>query len=97
MSSQSNQAPELNRADTSEAPMTGEDRFAKLPAQLNELLERGEISLEAFAVYTTMAEALSSTLDSNGGGSNVVPIDLDEREVSSIPRPRPRQRATWSW
>jgi hypothetical protein len=48
MSSQSNQSPELNRADTRETPMTGEDRFAKVPARLHELLERGEISLEAF-------------------------------------------------
>jgi hypothetical protein len=33
MSSQSNQAPELKRADTSEVPMTGEDRFAEVPAR----------------------------------------------------------------
>jgi hypothetical protein len=43
--------------------MTGEDRFANIPAQLDELLERGEISLEAFALYTAMAEALSLTPD----------------------------------
>ena len=51
-----------NRADT------GEDRFAKVPAQLNELLEHGEISPEAFAVYTAAAEdaARSSTVDSSG-------------------------------
>jgi hypothetical protein len=30
--------------------MTGEDRFANVPAQPDELLERGEISLEAFAL-----------------------------------------------
>jgi hypothetical protein len=41
MSSQSSQPAELNRADTSEAPMTGDDRFAKLPVRLHELLERG--------------------------------------------------------
>jgi len=51
------------------------DRFAKVPALLDDLLERGEISSEAFALYTAMAEALSS---------NVVPIDLDEREVSVL-------------
>jgi hypothetical protein len=66
MSSPSNQSPELNRADTSEAPMADEDRFAKVPVGLHELLECGEISLEAFALYTAMAEALSSTLDSSG-------------------------------
>ena len=57
MSSQMNRSPELNRADTSEAPVTGEDRFAKAPVQLQELLERGEISLEAFAVYSATADA----------------------------------------
>jgi hypothetical protein len=62
MSGQSNQSPEVNR-------------LAKVPVRLNELLERGEISPEAFALYTAMAEALSS---------NVVPIDLDEREVSVL-------------
>ena len=50
MSSPSNQSPELNRADTSEAPMADEDRFAKVPVGLHELLERGEISREAFAL-----------------------------------------------
>jgi hypothetical protein len=67
MNSQSNQSPELNRADTSEAPMTREDPFAKVPARLNELLERGEISLEAFALYSATADAaLSSTPHSSG-------------------------------
>ena len=60
MSSQSNQSPELNRADTSEATMTGDDRFAKLPVRLHELRERGEISLEAFALYMAMADAALS-------------------------------------
>jgi hypothetical protein len=58
MSSQSNQSPELNRADTRETPMTGEDRFAKVTARLHELLERGEISAEAFALYSAMGEHL---------------------------------------
>jgi hypothetical protein len=40
--------------------MTGEDRFAKVPAQLDELLERGEISLEAFPVYSALADAALS-------------------------------------
>jgi hypothetical protein len=56
-------------ADTSETPMTGDDRFAKVPVRLQELLERGEISLEAFAIYTATAEALSSTLESSGHGN----------------------------
>jgi hypothetical protein len=75
MRSQSNQLPGLNRADTSEAPMTGEDSFAKLPARLHELLERGEISPEAFALYAAMSEALSSALESNGGDSSVADGD----------------------
>ena len=71
MSSQSNQSPEPNRADTSEAPMTVEDRLAKVPARLHELLERGEISLEEFALYRTMADAaLSSTLQFRCGRDN---------------------------
>jgi hypothetical protein len=49
---------ELNRADTSGASMTGEDRFANVPAQLDQLLERGEISPEAFALYTSMSAQL---------------------------------------
>jgi hypothetical protein len=53
-------------ADTSETPMTGDDRFAKVPVRLQELLE---ISLEAFAIYTATAEALSSTLESSGHGN----------------------------
>ena len=42
MNSQPNQSPELNGADTSEAAMTRDDGLAEIPAQLNELLERGE-------------------------------------------------------
>jgi len=39
-----------------------DDRFANVAVQLDELLERGEISPEAFAVYAQMADAaLSST------------------------------------
>ena len=48
MSSQTNQSPEMNRADTSEAP-------------IDELLERGEISLEAFALYSAMADRLMTS------------------------------------
>jgi hypothetical protein len=78
MSSKSNQSPELNRADASEAPMTGEDSFARVPVRLHELLERGEISLEAFALYTAMADAVSSTLDSNGHTNNTAPTRFVE-------------------
>jgi hypothetical protein len=59
----------MSLGDTSETPMTGDDRFAKVPVRLQELLERGEISLEAFAIYTATAEALSSTLESSGHGN----------------------------
>jgi hypothetical protein len=57
MSSQSNQLPELNQADASEAPTTGQNRFAKVPPDLHDLLERGEISSEEFALYLEMADA----------------------------------------
>jgi hypothetical protein len=50
MNSQSNQSPALNQADTSEAPMTADDRLAEVPARLRELLGRGEISPEEFAL-----------------------------------------------
>jgi hypothetical protein len=43
--------------------MIGEDLFEKVPPRLNELLDRGEISPEAFALYTAVAEALASTQD----------------------------------
>jgi hypothetical protein len=61
MSSQSNRLPELNQADTSEAPMTGENRFAKVPPELHDLLERGEISSEEFALYMEMADAAEAS------------------------------------
>ena len=54
MNSQPNHSPKPNRADTSEMPMNDEDRFANVPAQLDGLLEDGEISPEAFALYRTM-------------------------------------------
>jgi hypothetical protein len=41
---QSNQAPELNRPDTGNASMTRDDPPAKAHAQLDELIEQGEIS-----------------------------------------------------
>ena len=55
MISQSNQLPELNRAHARKA-VAAEDRLADLSARLNELLERGEISPEAFAEYSTTVD-----------------------------------------
>ena len=40
---------------TNESPV--DDRFANVAVELDELLERGEISREAFAVYAGMARA----------------------------------------
>jgi hypothetical protein len=73
MSSQSNQAPELNGADTSETPMTGEERFADVRARLDELLERGEISAEAFAEYSATADAALSSTPNGGRMHNNAP------------------------
>ena len=81
MSSQTNQSPEPNRADTTQPPMTGEDRFATVPARLNELLERGDISPEAFAEASATADAaLSSMLERSGRTHNTAPtrfVDVD--------------------
>ena len=52
-----NPSPKLKRAETGEAPKTGENRFAKIPPDLDDLLERGEISSEEFALYLEMADA----------------------------------------
>jgi pimeloyl-ACP methyl ester carboxylesterase len=74
VNSQSSKSPELNRADASEEPMTRQDHFANVPAQLDELLERGDISREAFAEYSAAADAaLSSTLDRSGHTHNTAP------------------------
>jgi pimeloyl-ACP methyl ester carboxylesterase len=79
MSSKTNQSPEQNRADTSEALTTGEDRFAEVPLRLDELLERGEISAEAFAVYASMADAaVSPTLDGGVHMHNTAPTRFVE-------------------
>jgi hypothetical protein len=58
MSSRSNQSPGLNQAGSSEARMTGENRSANVPSELRDLLERGEISPETFALYTSMSAQL---------------------------------------
>src|SRR4029077_13042613 len=51
MNSSSEQEPELKRADTNETPTVDNDPLANAPARLDELLERGEISPEAYAEY----------------------------------------------
>jgi phenylpyruvate tautomerase PptA (4-oxalocrotonate tautomerase family) len=52
MNRQSNQVPGLNRAETGDVSMSGDDAYAETPARLNELLEQGEISPEAYAEYS---------------------------------------------
>ena len=59
MNSKSNQAPELKRADTNEAPTVDNDPLANAPARLDELLERGEISPEAYAEYSAITHIFS--------------------------------------
>jgi len=79
MNSQSNQAPELKRADNGEAPMTNDEPLAKAPARLNKLLERGEISPEAFAEYSATADAARPlTLDASGHMHNTAPTRFVE-------------------
>jgi len=56
-----------------------DNRFANVAVQLDELLERGEISPEAFAVYAQMADtALSSILDTSGHSHNTAPTRFAE-------------------
>ena len=71
MNSQSNQPPELNRAGTSETSMNGDDRLETAQARLDELLEQGEISAEAFAEYSATADAaLSLSVEGSGHKHN---------------------------
>jgi hypothetical protein len=56
MSSNSKPVSEVNPADAGEARMASEERFEDVTAQLNELLERDEISPEAYAEYTAAAD-----------------------------------------
>ena len=66
MNSKSNQAPELKRADTNDSPTVDNEHLAGAPAQLDELLERGEISPEAYAEYSaTLDAALAPSVDSH--------------------------------
>ena len=74
MNSKSNQAPELKRADTNEAPTADDDHLEKAPVRLDELLERGEISPEAYAEYSATADPpLASTVDSSRHTHNTAP------------------------
>ena len=57
MNSSSEQEPELKRADTNETPTVDNDPLANAPARLDELLERGEISPEAYAEYSAAVDA----------------------------------------
>jgi hypothetical protein len=84
MGRESKPVQQLNRADASEAPMTGEDRLAEVPARLNELLERGEISPEAYAEYAAVADAaLSSSTDSSPRMREAEIADSARRELAS--------------
>jgi pimeloyl-ACP methyl ester carboxylesterase len=67
MSSQSNKTPEQNRASSSDASKPGAGGLAQAHAQLDELLELGEISREAFAEYSATADAALSPTRSNSG------------------------------
>jgi hypothetical protein len=82
MGRESKSVQQLDRADASEAPMTGEDRLAEIPARLNELLERGEISPEAYAAYAAVADAaLSSSTDSSPREAEIA--DSARRELAT--------------
>ncbi len=82
MNSESNQTPELKRAETNEAPTADDDRLEKAPARLDELLERGEISPEAYAEYSATADApLAPSVDSSRHTHNTA-----SRSISSTSR-----------
>ena len=81
MSSEPNKSPEPNRAHSGEAPMTGDDRLAKVPERLNELLERGEISAEAFDEYSSTADAARSlSSESSAHMHNATPTRFVEAD-----------------
>ena len=66
MHRQSKQAPELKRADTNDSPTVDNEHLAGAPAQLDELLERGEISPETYAEYSAAVDAaLAPSVNSN--------------------------------
>jgi hypothetical protein len=57
MNSSPEETPEPNRPGTNEAPTVDDERLANAPARLDELLERGEISPEAYAEYSAAIDA----------------------------------------
>ncbi len=65
MSSKSKPVREVNPADAGEGRMASEERLEEAPAQLNALLERGEISPEAYAEYATTATHTSDRTTSS--------------------------------
>jgi len=52
-----NSSPEPKPADTNGAPTDDNNPLANAPAQLDELLERGEISPETYAEYSATLDA----------------------------------------
>jgi pimeloyl-ACP methyl ester carboxylesterase len=81
MSSQPNQSPEQNRAHSGDARTTSTDGLATVPDHLNELLERGEISAEAFAEYSATADAaLSSSVQGSAHVHNTAPTRFVEAD-----------------
>jgi catechol 2,3-dioxygenase-like lactoylglutathione lyase family enzyme len=76
MSSKSKPVREVNPADAGEGRKASEERFEEVPAQLNELLERGEISPEAYAEYAATADvALASRTDNSPHTRQVAMFD----------------------
>jgi pimeloyl-ACP methyl ester carboxylesterase len=79
MSTQSNKTPEQNPAGSSDASTPGAGGLAQAHAQLDELLELGEISREAYAEYLATADAeLSSTSHSSGHTHQTAPTQFVE-------------------
>ncbi|HEY2749246.1 MAG TPA: hypothetical protein VGL86_31730 [Polyangia bacterium] len=79
MNSQSDKTPERKRASSSDA--SKHDAGSLAHAQLAELLERGEISREAFAEYSATADAaLSSTTHDSGDADNAAPTEFVENQ-----------------
>jgi pimeloyl-ACP methyl ester carboxylesterase len=76
VNSQSNQAPELKPADVGDTPTSGADRLAKVHAQLDALLEHGDISPEAFAEYWAGAREYSSVVDGRAHAHDAAPSPL---------------------
>jgi hypothetical protein len=95
MSTQSNKTPEQNRASCSDASKPGAGSLAHTRAQLDELLERDEISREAFAEYSATADAaLASTTHNSGGTHTTAPtqgVEADDQTSAVRIRTRPAE------